>query len=179
MLDTRERLLALDDSGRAGASLRVDELVEAASLLNPVGHVWRDGGRHLSVLGERDGELRLLDRGDDPLRLRDELHLAEPAGRLGGVDEPFGVLRAEVAVDALLDRLRAELGDRVARVDAPRQPLVVEIAARAVPDPLLVVVGHAPLHLRALPRVATGAVRRASTRATRSPSSARSRSRRA
>src|SRR6266508_3102301 len=154
MLDTRERLLALDDSGRAGASLRVDELVEAASLLNPVGHVWRDGGRHLSVLGERDGELRLLDRGDDPLRLRDELHLAEPAGRLGGVDEPFGVLRAEVAVDALLDRLRAELGDRVARVDALRTALVAEIAARAVPDPVLVVVGLEPLHLRALPRVA-------------------------
>src|SRR6266508_408349 len=154
MLDTRERLLALDDSGRAGASLRVDELVEAASLLNPVGHVWWDGGRHLSVLGERDGELRLLDRGDDPLRLRDELHLAEPAGRLGGMDEPFGVLGAEIAIDALLDRLRAELGDRVTRVDALRTAFVAEIAARAVPDPVLVVVGLEPLDLRALTRVA-------------------------
>src|SRR6266566_4746825 len=60
---------------------------------------------------------------DDPevalaVLLGDELSLAQPARRHRRADEPLGVLRAHVAVDAFGDRLGAELGDRVARVDA-------------------------------------------------------------
>ena len=40
----------------------------------------------------------------------------------------------------LLDRLGPELRDRVPRVDALRTPLIAEVAARAVPDAVLVVV---------------------------------------
>src|ERR1051325_842707 len=110
--------------------------------------------RDLSVLGEADRELRLFDRGDDALRLRDELGLAEPAGRLRRLDEPLGVLRAHVAVDPLLDRLGAELGDRVARVDALRAALGAEVAARAAPDPVLRAVLLEPLDLPPVARVA-------------------------
>jgi hypothetical protein len=55
------------------------------------------------------------------------------------------MLRAHVAVDPLGDRLGAELRDRVARVDPLGTALVAEIAARAVPDPVLVVVVLEPL----------------------------------
>ena len=63
-------------------------------------------------------------------------------------DEPLRVLRAHVVVDPLLDRLGAELGDRVARVDALRAALVAEVAARAVPDPVLFVVARSAARRR-------------------------------
>src|SRR6478609_9441860 len=107
----------------------------------------RERRRHLAVLREAQRELHLLDRRDDALRLGDELRLAEPACRLGRLDEPFRVLGAHVAVDSLLDRLGAELRDRVAGVDALRAALVAEEAARAVPDAVLAVVLLEPLDL--------------------------------
>src|SRR5439155_5131842 len=93
----------------------------------------------------------LLDRGDDALRLRHELRLAQPAGRLRGHDEPLRVLGAHVAVDTFFHRLGAELRDRVARVDSLRAALVAEVAARAFPDAVLVV---QLLEARELPAVA-------------------------
>jgi hypothetical protein len=57
-------------------------------------------------------------------------------------------------VDLLLDRLGAELGDRVARVDAFRAALIAEVAARAVPDPVLVVQLVEPLDRGLVARVA-------------------------
>src|SRR5204862_5408316 len=95
-----------------------------------------------------------LDRRDDALRLRHELGLAEPAGRLCRLDEPLGVLRPQVAVDPLLDRLGAELRDGVARIYALRAALVAEVAARAVPDAVLVVVVLEPLHPGLVARIA-------------------------
>src|SRR6185437_3401438 len=86
-----------------------------------------------------DREPRLLDRGDDSLRLRHELRLTQPAGRLRRRYEPLRVLGPHVPVDALLHRLGAELGDRVARIDALRAALVAEVAARALPDAVLAV----------------------------------------
>src|SRR5262249_46604759 len=101
----------------------------------------------------------LFDRLDDPLRLRHELGLAQPARRLRRDDEPLRVLRAHVPVDSLLDRLCAELGDRIPRVDALRTALVAEIAARALPDPVLAVQLLQALVLRAVARVADEAHR--------------------
>ena len=116
--------------------------------------VRRERRRHLALREERHRELDLLDRLHDALRLRHELGLAEPAGRLRRGDEPLRVLRAHVAVDAVLHRLGAELRDRVARVDALRAALVAEVAARAVPDPVLLAVALEALDRRAVARVA-------------------------
>src|SRR5262249_15360603 len=112
--------------------------------------VRRERRRHLPLLREGERELRLLDRRDDALRLRDELRLAQPAGRLCRDDEPPRVLRPHVAVDALLHRLGAELRDRVARIDALRTALVAEVAAGALPDPVLAVQTVEALHLVAV-----------------------------
>ncbi len=62
-LDARDRLLALDDAGRAVATLLVDEVVERASLVDVLGDVRRERQRHLAVPGEVHRELHLLDRG--------------------------------------------------------------------------------------------------------------------
>ena len=64
------------------------------------------------------------------------------------------MLGAHVAVDPLGDRLGAELRDRVTRVDALRAALVAEVAARAVPDAVLVVVVLQPIDFRPVARVA-------------------------
>ncbi len=146
-------LLALDDAGGAVTALRLDEVEQRAGLLHVRRDVRREGRRHLALRQERHRELDLLDRLHDALGLRHELGLAEPAGRLRRRDEPLGVLRAHVAVDAGLHRLRAELRDRVARVDALRAALVAEVAAGAVPDPVLLAVALEPLDLRAVSRV--------------------------
>ena len=132
-------------SRRAVAALLLDEVVEPARLVDVLGDVRRERRRHLALREQRHRELDLLDRLHDPLRLRDELGLAQPAGRLRGGDEPLRVPRAHVAVDAVLHRLGAELRDRVARVDALRAALVAEVAARAVPDPVLLRVALEPL----------------------------------
>src|SRR5438045_505825 len=107
-----------------------------------------------SSFAEREAELELLHRGDIAVRFRDELLLAEPAGRLRARHEPLRVLRARVAVDAVRDRLGAELRDRVARVDALRAALVAEVAAGAIPDAVLRVVRLEPLDGRRVARVA-------------------------
>ena len=140
VLDHREAPLALDDPGRAFAALPAHEVAQRPRLLDVLRHVRRERRRHLAVLGQLEREADLLDRFDRPLGLRHQLGLAQPAGRLGRLDEPLRVLGAHVVVDLLLDRLGAELGDRVARVDALRAALVAEVAARAVPDPVLLVV---------------------------------------
>src|SRR5205823_1388961 len=139
VLDSRQAPLTLDDAERAVAVLRLDEVVERACLVDFGRNVDRPGRRHLAAPGEGDRELRLLERADDALRLRDELGLAKPARRLRRDDEPLRVLRAEIVVDAVLDRLGAELRDRVARVDALGAALIAEVAAGAVPDPVLFV----------------------------------------
>ena len=77
---------------------------------------------------------------------------SQPGGLRGG-HEPLRVLRAHVPVDPLFHGLRAELGDRVAWVDALRAALVAEVAARAVPDPVLVVQLVEPLDGRLVARV--------------------------
>ena len=61
---------------------------------------------------------------------------------------------AHVAVDPRLHRLGAELRDRVARVDALRAALVAEVAARAVPDPVRLVVLVEPLDVGLVPCIA-------------------------
>ncbi len=99
-------------------------------------------------------ELHFLQRLRDALRLRDELGLAQPARRLRRRDEPLRVLRAHVRVDACAHGLGAELRDRVARIDALRAALLAEVAARAVPDPVLVRVRLEPLDGRLVARVA-------------------------
>src|SRR5439155_18766115 len=96
----------------------------------------------------------LPDRLDDALRPRHELRLAQPAGRARRRDEPLRVLRAQVAIDPLLDRLGAELRDRVARVDPLRAALVAEVAAGALPDPVLAVQVLEPRRLLRITRVA-------------------------
>ena len=133
-LDPGQRMLALDDPERSVAPLLLDEVVEQPRLLDALGHVRRERRRHFAVTRELEGEACLLDRRDDALRLRNELRLAQPTGRHRGLDEPLRMLRAHVAVDAVLDRLRTELRDRVARIDALRTTLVAVVAARAVPD---------------------------------------------
>src|SRR5579885_3374392 len=148
-----QRALALDDAGEALASLRLGQVVEPPRLDDVLGDVQRERRRHLPLAREVEREARLLDRRDDALRLRHQLGLAQPARRLRRHDEPLRVLRAHVAVDALLDRLGAELGDRVARVDALRAALVAEVAARALPDPVLAVQRLEPLDLAAVARV--------------------------
>src|SRR5204862_6927010 len=79
--------------------------------------------------------------------------------RLRRDDEPLRVLRAHVAVDALLHRLGAKLRDRVARVDALGAALVAEVAARALPDAVLVVELLEARELAAVARVADEAER--------------------
>src|SRR5438270_383536 len=154
MREPFQRVLALDVPERAAAILLADELAEVACLLDVLRRVRERDRAHLAVLGERVAELELLDRADVSVRLRDQLLLAEPAGRLGRADEPLRVFRARVAVDAVRDRLGAELRDRVARVDALRAALVAEVAARAIPDPVRFAVALEPLDLRAAARVA-------------------------
>src|SRR3954468_19585333 len=146
-------MLSLNVAERSLPVLFADELAEVPRLVDVTRHVRRERRRHLAVLCEAQRELRLLERLDDALRLRHELGLAQPARRLGRLDEPLRVLRAHVAVDPMRDRLRAELGDRVARVDALRAALVAEEAARAVPDSVLGVVLLEPLDHRAVARV--------------------------
>ncbi len=129
-----QRGLALDDAGVAAQTLLSHEVVELLRLADVLRHVRRERRRHLADAQELEREARLADRLDDPLRVRHELRLAEPAGGAGRGDEPLRVLGAHVAVDPLLDRLGAELCDRVARVDALRAALVAEVAAGALPD---------------------------------------------
>ena len=154
MLDPPERALTLHDAGGALDALLLDDVVEGARLLDVLRDVRREGNRHLSPPGERERELRLLERLHDPLRLRHELRLAQPAGRLGGNDEPLGVLRAHVTVDAETHGLGTELRDRVAWIDALGAALVAEVAPGAVPDPVLVVVSLEARDLVALARIA-------------------------
>src|SRR5919106_194897 len=129
VLEPRERALALDDAERAVAPLLLDEVVEPSRLVDVLCHVDRPGRRHFAVPQQAHGELDLLERRDDALRLRNELRLPEPPRRLRRGDEPLCVLRAQVVVDPLLDRLGAQLGDGVPRVDALRAALVTEVAA--------------------------------------------------
>ena len=152
--ELRERVLALHVAERALAILRLHDLPQVARLLDVLRDVRRELEPRLAVPREVDRELHLLDRRDDALRLRHELRLAQPAGRLGRADEPLRVLRAHVAVDAVRDRLGAELRDRVARVDALRAALVAEEAARALPDAVLAAVVLEPLDRRGVARVA-------------------------
>src|SRR5207245_1768258 len=56
-LDPPERILALDDAERAVATLLLDEVVERPRLLNPLGHVRRDGRRHLPAARKPEREL--------------------------------------------------------------------------------------------------------------------------
>ena len=153
-LDLVQRVLALDDAGCAVDALLLDDLVEPAGLLDVLGHVRRKRNRHLPAPRQRQRELGLLERLHDPLRLRHELGLAQPARRLRRNDEPLRVLRAHVAVDPEPHRLGTKLGDRIARIDPLRAALVTEVAARAVPDPVLVVVGLEPGDLVSLARIA-------------------------
>src|SRR4029078_587826 len=69
------------------------------------------------------------------------------------LDTPLRVLRSHVSVDHFRNRLGAELRDRVAWVDALGAALVAEVAARAVPDPVFVVVALEALDLRPVARV--------------------------
>src|SRR5437763_11833714 len=154
VLELREGALSLDVTERALAILLADDLAQVAGLAHVLRHVRREREARLVVLGEVHRELHLLHRRDDALRLRHELGLAQPARRLGRADEPLRVLGAHVAVDAVADRLRAELRDRVARVDALRAALVAEEAARALPDPVLAAVLLEPLDRGAVARVA-------------------------
>src|SRR5439155_6164651 len=111
--ERRQGGLALDDPAVAVAVLLRDELVQAAGLADVLRDMGRKRQRHLADARELDREASLADRLDDPLRLRDELGLAQPAGRHRRADEPLRMLRAHVAVDAFGYRLGAELGDRV------------------------------------------------------------------
>ena len=78
----------------------LDEVVERPRLVDVLRDVRRERRRHLAVLAPGlSANFDLLDRVDDALRLRHELGLAQPAGRLGRLDEPLRVLRAHVAVD--------------------------------------------------------------------------------
>ena len=147
-------MLALHVAERALAVLRLHDLPEVARLLDVLRDVRRELEPGLAVPREVDRELHLLDRRDDALRLRHELGLAQPAGRLRRADEPLRVLRAHVAVDAVRHRLGAELRDRVARVDALRAALVAEEAARALPDAVLAAVVLEPLDRRGVARIA-------------------------
>src|SRR5437016_4360025 len=72
-LDVRDRLLALHDARRALAVLLAHEVVEGPRLADVLRDVRRERRRHLAAPGEAHRELDLLDRGDDALRLRDEL----------------------------------------------------------------------------------------------------------
>ena len=53
----------------------------------------------------------------------------------------------------MLDPFRSELGDRVARIDTLGAALVAEVAARAVPDAVLLAVVLEALHRRLVARV--------------------------
>ena len=152
-------------------SCDLDDVVERPGLLHVRPATWGgNGGGTLPFLARDMRELHLLQRSEHSLRLRHELRLAQPARRPGRVDEPLGVLRAHVAVDADVYRLGAELRDRVARVDALGAALVAEVAARAVPDAVLVVVGLQALDRRLVPRVADEAeALRERSRARRTP----------
>src|SRR5262249_19827757 len=77
----RERALALHDAAVAGDALVAHEIVEAPRLAHVLRHVRRERRRNLAVPREIERELRLLDRGGHPLRLRHELGLAEPPSR--------------------------------------------------------------------------------------------------
>src|SRR5439155_25896853 len=63
-LDPLERVLALDDPESAVTALLLHEVVELAGLAHAIRYVRRDRRRHLAVLCQAQGELRLLDRGD-------------------------------------------------------------------------------------------------------------------
>src|SRR6266536_375294 len=94
VLDAREPALALDDTERPVTTLRLDEVVERPRLVDLGCDVDRPRRRHLAATGERQGELRLLEGAENALRLRDELGLAQPSGRLRRDDEPARVLGA-------------------------------------------------------------------------------------
>src|SRR6516165_2575506 len=154
VVEPSERALALDDSESTFAVLLVHDLTQVAGLVHVRRRVGERNGPHLAVARQAGAELELLDGGDIALRLRDQLLLAQPARRLGRCDEPLRVLRSHVPVDAEPDRLGAELRDRVARVDSLRAALVAEVAARAVPDAVLLVVALEALDRGAVPRIA-------------------------
>src|SRR3954462_11039057 len=150
MVELRQRVLALDVAEGALPVLLAHDLVQVARLVHVLGRV-RDRNRpHLAVTREAGAELELLDGGDVALRLRDQLLLAQPARRLGRADEPFGVLRSHVAIDAEADRLRAELRDGVAGVDSLRAARLADVAPRGGPEAVLGVVALEPLHGRAV-----------------------------
>ena len=106
--------------------------------------------RHLAGARQLQRERDVLDRVDRADRLRHELGLAEVPALERGVDEHLRVAGALVAREALLEGLRAELGDRVARVDVLRAALVAEVAARALPDAVLAVQVLEPVDVAAL-----------------------------
>src|SRR5581483_204647 len=150
----RERTFALHDPERAPPALLVHEVPERTGLADLLRDVRRHLDPRLVVHDQLPGEARLLDRADDAERARHELGLAQPAGRERRAREPLRVPRALVAVDAVPDRLGAELRDRVPRVDALRAALVAEEAARAFPDPVLAAVLLEPLDRRRVARIA-------------------------
>src|SRR5690349_6015707 len=129
MLELRERVLSLHDAARPLPVLLAHELVQVPRLVDVPRRVRDRNGAHLAVPGKAGAELELLDRRDVTLRLRDQLLLAQPPGRLRRADEPLRVLRAHVAVDAEADGLGAELRDCIARIDALGAALVAEVAA--------------------------------------------------
>src|SRR5206468_2625587 len=91
-LDPAQRVLALNDAERSVPSLLFHEGVEVARLVDAIGYMGWERRRHLATPCQAEGELRLLDRGDDALRLGNELGLAQPTRRLRRSDEPVRVL---------------------------------------------------------------------------------------
>ena len=93
VLDLRERRLSLDDAQGTVSALLLDEVVELARLVDVGRDVDRTGRRHLAAAGKLERELRLAQRPEDALRLRDEVGLAQPADRISKSEYGCPVLR--------------------------------------------------------------------------------------
>ena len=140
-----ERALALHLAERALAVLLLHDLVQLARLVDVRATCGGNGGGTLPCAREPIANFICLIEETMPCVFgTSSVSRSQPVVSLERTNHfaCFAPMSRSIAVP---DRLRPELRDRVARVDALRAPLVAEIAARAVPDAVLGAVVLEPL----------------------------------
>ena len=132
-----------------------DEVVERLRLADALRHVRRERRRRLAdALRARGRSATCLIDSTTPCVLgTSSASRSQPVVR-AEVTNHFACFAPMSRVDPLLDRLGAELGDRIARIDALRAAFVAEVAAGALPDSVFAADCLEPLGLLRVARIA-------------------------
>ena len=147
-LEPGERVLGLHDAGRAVAALQPHEVVQRAGLSDVLRDVRGTGGGTLPCLKSPIANLTSLSDFAIPWVFGTSSVSRSQPVVFADVTNHFACFAPMSESMPSFIASAPELRDRVARVDSLRAALVAEVAARAVPDSVLLRVRLEPLDLR-------------------------------